>query len=1026
MKRFFYAAIVSLLFSFVGCSDYDDSALTNRVDDLEDRVSKLEALCREMNTNISSLHGIIQAMQENDYITDVSPIVEGGKTVGYRISFAKGESIDIYNGKDGEDGAPGEDGKDASDLVPTIGVKRDSDGIYYWTLDGEWLLDAQGNKVPAQGRDGEDGAAGEDGEDGLPGAPGQDGQDGQDGVTPQLKIADDYWYISYNNGMSWTKLGKATGEDGEDGIVGGDSIFSSVTQDENFVYFELGDGTVLTVAKGAPLSIEFDEADLVVMSPNSTRKINYTVSSVIEPVKVAVTSSADIKAKVVADNDSSLKGYIQVSTSEQIDEYSQVIVFVSNGDKVIMQTIAFEQSGLEVYDNATHVVDAEGGEVTFSFMTNVACEVELPADVSWISVLPDTRAMELHTATLKVEANTGITRSCSVLVRAKDEPKLSISYTISQKSANIQSNQIRYVTTDAKKVAINDEAMQKAVISHTYSDGCGVITFDSSLTTIGDMAFAEAENLKSMILPEGIESIGVQAFVYCSSLTHIELPEGLASIGDYAFYGCSAIESLHIPASVQSFGVYPFYQCSGELTLSCNLADVSPVGNQIYADYLPFYGSYFTSLTFDEHVTHIGDFSCFVTTSLRRLEIGENVELIGTQAFYSCDGLVGIVCKAVNPPALYSWAFNEGVTIRVPDDSVMEYKNHSMWGQYNIMGINEEAYTSTDYSADGLVTILQKATEGNGVDVVIMGDAYSDRQIASGFYEEDMTMAIEHLFSEEPYKSFRHLFNVQMVTAVSAHEGYGLGDTALSGYFGEGTHVGGNDEAVFNYALKAIDAERMDEALIVVIMNRRYYAGTCWMYYPEGGDYGNGVSISYFPFQDREQLRSIILHEAGGHGFAKLADEYAYEEYGTVPASEVESMHYIEQYGWYKNIDFTSNTATIKWSNFISDRRYAFDGLGAFEGAATYWKGVWRPTENSNMRHNEGGFNAPSRAAIYNRIHKLAYGESWEFDYEEFVAYDAINRKSIFGTAATQPYVYDFEPLHEPIIVKKKWTEVVR
>ena len=126
--------------------------------------------------------------------------------------------------------------------------------------------------------------------------------------------------------------------------------------------------------------------------------------------------------------------------------------------------------------------------------------------------------------------------------------------------------------------------------------------------------------------------------------------------------------------------------------------------------------------------------------------------------------------------------------------------------------------------------------------------------------------------------------------------------------------------------------------------------------------------------------------------------------------------------GWWKNIDFIYNPTTVKWSKFLNDSRYAYDGLNIFEGASTFEKGVYRPTENSIMRYNTGSFNAPSREAIYYRIHKLAYGESWQYDYEQFVAYDAINRKTSASTRI--PYrITDNNtiPLHAPIVIKAPW-----
>ena len=173
----------------------------------------LQRLCNETNTNLSALQTIVTALQNNDYITSVDPLTENGKVVGHTIKFAKSNPIVIYNGKDGADGN-----------TPVIGVKKDTDDIYYWTLDGEFIV-VDGQKIKAQGTDGNNGV------------------DGSDGVTPKLEIREGYWWISYDNGANWTQLGKATGEDGKDG----DSI--KITQDEDNVYFELADGTVITISK---------------------------------------------------------------------------------------------------------------------------------------------------------------------------------------------------------------------------------------------------------------------------------------------------------------------------------------------------------------------------------------------------------------------------------------------------------------------------------------------------------------------------------------------------------------------------------------------------------------------------------------------------------------------------------------------------------------------------------------------------------------------------------------------------------
>lgn len=268
MKRILFLTLTVLLAA--GC--YDDTALWDQIRDHEERIVSLEKLCNQMNTNISSLQTVVAALQDKDYVTNVAPVKENGKEIGYAITFSKSGSITIYHGNDGKNGENGKDGVDGKDgSTPVVGVRMASDGLYYWTVNGEWLLDSDANKIPTTGEDGADGQNGENGKDGIDGEDGKDGtdglngKDGADGITPQLKIEEDYWYISYDNGLTWENLGKAVGEDGKDGADGndgenGDSFFRSVTQDEENVYITLADGTefVLPKANQANVTIELN------------------------------------------------------------------------------------------------------------------------------------------------------------------------------------------------------------------------------------------------------------------------------------------------------------------------------------------------------------------------------------------------------------------------------------------------------------------------------------------------------------------------------------------------------------------------------------------------------------------------------------------------------------------------------------------------------------------------------------------------------------------------------------------------
>lgn len=227
MKKLLLVLITGCLLA-TGCAELLRDELADVHNQIEDIRDELELLKEQMNTNIGALRVLVEGLQSEDFIKSVVPITEGSKVIGYTITFTKSQPITIYHGQDGKDGEDGKDGKDGT--TPVIGVKQDNDGAWYWTIDGAWLLDGNGNKVRAEAKDG---ANGKDGTDGT---------DGKDGKTPKLKIEDGYWYISVDDGVSWEKLGQATGNPG----APGDSMFSSIdVSDPNKVIFTLQDGTVI-------------------------------------------------------------------------------------------------------------------------------------------------------------------------------------------------------------------------------------------------------------------------------------------------------------------------------------------------------------------------------------------------------------------------------------------------------------------------------------------------------------------------------------------------------------------------------------------------------------------------------------------------------------------------------------------------------------------------------------------------------------------------------------------------------------
>ena len=168
MKKLITLLCTALVLSLSACQ-HDD--IWDKMNDHEQRLEKLEEQCRELNSNIEAMQIILQSVQQNDYVTEVVKIVEGGVEVGYSITFSKSGTITIFHGKECD--------------APIIGIKKDNDGSYYWTSNGEWLTDEEGNKISATAADSEG-----------------------DYITPQFKVIDGVWYVSYDNGSSWSNLSK--------------------------------------------------------------------------------------------------------------------------------------------------------------------------------------------------------------------------------------------------------------------------------------------------------------------------------------------------------------------------------------------------------------------------------------------------------------------------------------------------------------------------------------------------------------------------------------------------------------------------------------------------------------------------------------------------------------------------------------------------------------------------------------------------------------------------------------------------
>ena len=683
MKKLFTLFAITLAVMVSSCSKFDDTAIWDKLNEQEEtlndhekRIAVLEELCRQLNTNIDALQTIVEALEKKDYVTNVSPVREDGEVVGYTISFANSDTITIYNGEDGKDGQNGKDGKDG--YTPQIGVMKDTDGIYYWTLDGEWLLDGKGNKIKAVGEDGQDGTNGSNGEDGRDGQDGtdgtngsngsngqdgQDGVDGKDGITPRLKIENDYWYVSYDEGATWIELGRATGEDGADGSDGvdgsdgkdGDSIFSSVTQDDEYVYFNLADGTMITLPKHDKENIQFEDLQVKAIccknwDTNNDGELSYA------------------EAAAVTDIGTVFKGNTNIIAFTELKYFAGL---------TLLQSSSFEGC-TQLWKIVIPVGVRSIGEKAFYGDTNLT-QVDL-------SLCTD----------LNIIGNSAF------------------------KKTSIRE---MFIPNDVRQ--INKEAFYGCSQLESLS-----FEGDSMLTQIGVSAF-EGTILKDLFIPASVTIIEVAAFYGCPiTAVHFEEASSLETIkGAYrsgysyyniergAFANCTLLETITIPASVTTIEASAFYGCSKLQNVhfedNSNLVELTGFLYQTgHNTDNPCRGcgvfgncSSLKSIIIPKGVTELMPGTFSGCTSLESVEFeygsllskingdkcthsGTYVTQVSTGVFNNCSALSLIVLGTSTPPYCHSISFTgltkSKITVRVPAGSLDSYQNDSSWKSFKL------------------------------------------------------------------------------------------------------------------------------------------------------------------------------------------------------------------------------------------------------------------------------------------------------------------------------------------------------
>ncbi|SFW18035.1 IgA Peptidase M64 [Prevotellaceae bacterium HUN156] len=288
------------------------------------------------------------------------------------------------------------------------------------------------------------------------------------------------------------------------------------------------------------------------------------------------------------------------------------------------------------------------------------------------------------------------------------------------------------------------------------------------------------------------------------------------------------------------------------------------------------------------------------------------------------------------------------------------------------LGPADYLYTSTDYSKDGEVTVLQTATQGTGIDLVFVGEGFTDKAIEEGDFERRMEQALRVFFSYEPYKSLRDRFNVYAVKTVSPN----------AEFIGNAKHAIDEDiSKALEYASK----------VTTLIPNRPMRVNVIYNNDSHGRSHCTMMADNSYVCFSMDGVSDVLVHEAGGHGIGHFFDEYVEpgnEELSLPEEKKEELENFWTTLGWGANVDWRSAPTEVKWAKFINDERYADEGIGVYEGAYLYASGAYRATENSMMRYNDVPFNAPCREEIYKLVMKESEGESWIYNYEDFVAFD--------------------------------------
>ena len=554
----------------------------------------------------------------------------------------------------------------------------------------------------------------------------------------------------------------------------------------------------------------------------------------------------------------------------------------------------------------------------------------------------------------------------------------------------------------------------------------GELVIPEGVTEIQTSCFSHpiAGGFTSIILPSTIKSIGSEAFWLQTRLMNINFPSGLLIIREEAFYSCYNLQSLDLPSTLQVIQTNAFIYCSGISSIFCHSKEPPTVQDGAF-DGVP--KDNFTLEVPANAVTRYATDP--VWGQFRRISAHYDFSISRNRArALNAETSKTYVLRA---PSGYDWTVEnkpDWITVTpssgtgktevtvtfsemAPADAAQievemthptyAYQTTTKWlngraGEITFALEGRDYRTKMtveqfDYEyGDGDVITLNEATKGNGVDIVFLGDCYDAADIAAGNYLADLQEAVGHYFAIEPYATYKDYFNVYAVLGVSDDSGMGtlntIKDAKFGSTFGEKNLVQPDMNMCFEYACKAPIDDNIAQTLIVLVENTTEYGGVCYMY-------GDGTAVACCPKSADAypyDFRGIVQHEAGGHGFGKLADEYIYHNAFISTCTCTDGCGHVNDFltnkkrGWYANLELTGDMNEVGWSHLIFHPKYS-NVVDIYEGGYFHTRGVYRSEPTSCMNNNIPYYSAISRQAMVERIMEYA-GE--QFDLETFIDKD--------------------------------------